>query len=172
MKKRLVLTLALVALAGCEGGEQTELKAELDGLTQNLRGRVEPLPVVKPYEPLPYTAFELPDPFGPAKIALTTRGKGGGGPDQARPKEPLESYALESLKMVGVLQQNKRVYALVKADAALYKVQVGNYVGQNYGLVTKINETQLSLKEMVQDAAGDWSERDNTLMLQEAEAGK
>lgn len=170
--KRLALTLMVAALVGCDGGEQTELKAELDSLTQNLRGRVEPLPVVKPYEPLPYQGFEMPDPFGPAKLALATKGKGGGGPDQMRAKEPLESYSLESLKMVGVLQQHNRTYALVKADAALYKVQVGNYMGQNYGLVTQINEREVVLKEMVQDPAGDWAERDSTLILQEAEGSK
>ena len=170
--KRLALIIALTVLAGCDAGEQTELKAELDGLTQNLRGRIEPLPVVTPYEPLGYNGYELPDPFGPAKIALATKGKGAGGPDLNRPREPLEAFSLESLKMVGVLQQNKRNYALVKADAALYKIQVGNYMGQNYGLVTRIDEKEVVLKEMVQDAAGDWSERDSTLMLQEAEGSK
>ena len=170
--KRLALILALAALAGCDAGEQTALKAELEGMTQNLRGRIEPLPVVTPYEPQAYNGYELADPFGPAKIALATKGKGTGGPDLNRPREPLEAFSLESLKMVGVLQQNKRTYALVKADEALYKVQVGNYMGQNYGLITRIDENEVVLKEMVQDAAGDWSERDSTLMLQEAEGSK
>src|SRR5688572_24153780 len=101
--KRLALMMAIAMLTGCDGGEQTALKAELDQRTQNLRGRIDPLPVVKPYEPLAYEAFELPDPFGPAKIALVTKGKGTGGPDLNRPREPLEAFSLESLKMVGVL---------------------------------------------------------------------
>lgn len=168
--KHLLIVVAALALVGCDAGEQTQLQAELANLTKDVRGRVQPLPVVKPYEPLAYQAEALPDPFGPAKIALATKGKGGGGPDLSRVKEPLEAYPLESLNMVGTLQQDKRTFALVKADASLYKIQVGNYVGQNYGLVTKIGDGEIKLRELVQDAAGDWAERDSALMLQEADA--
>jgi type IV pilus assembly protein PilP len=168
--KHLLILVAALALVGCDAGEQTQLQAELANLTKDVRGRVQPLPVVKPYEPLAYQAGALADPFGPAKIALATKGKGGGGPDLSRAKEPLEAYPLESLNMVGTLQQDKRTFALVKADASLYKVQVGNYVGQNYGLVTKIGDGEIELRELVQDAAGDWAERDSALMLQEADA--
>ncbi len=165
-----MLALAIM-LAGCGGEEQQELKAELAALTKDMSGRVSPLPVVKPYEPVPYTAYDLPDPFGPAKIVLTTRASGGGGgglkPDVDRPKEPLEAYALESLKMVGTLQQRKQVYAIVKADAGLYRVRVGNYLGQNFGVITKISDSEIKLRELIQDAGGDWTERESTLLLQE-----
>ena len=172
--KRAVLILATLALAACEGGEQQELKAELAGLAKDLRGKVPPLPVVKPYEPVPYTAQELPDPFGPAKILLATRGtpgQGSGGglkPDLNRPKEPLEAYPLESLKMVGTLEQGKQTFALVKADVGLYRVRIGNYMGQNFGVITAIDEAQISLKELVQDSTGDWVERISSLQLVEA----
>ena len=100
------------------------------------------LPVVKPYEPVPYNAFDLADPFGPAKILLTQKGwgQGGGGvkPDLARPKEPLEMYPLETLKMVGTLERRKQTFALIKADAGLHRVRAGNYLGQNFGVITKI----------------------------------
>nr|PZN05403.1 MAG: pilus assembly protein PilP [Pseudomonadota bacterium] len=157
---------------GCEGGEQKALQAELDALTKDLRGRVPPLPVVKPYEPVPYAAFDLPDPFGPEKIALATKTQGGGSgikPDFNRPKEPLEAYPLESLAMVGVLQQKNKTYALIKASSGLYRVGVGNYIGQNFGLITAIDETEIRVKELIQDAAGDWTERESSLHLQEAE---
>lgn len=171
--KPLAILLAALLLFGCEGREQRQLQEELNGLTKDLRGKVSPLPVVKPYESVPYAAFEFPDPFGPAKIALATKSKNapGGGlqPDLNRPKEPLESYTLESLAMVGVLKQHKRTFALVKADAGLYRVSPGNYIGQNFGLITSINETEIALKELVQDAAGDWAERESRLQLQEAE---
>ena len=164
-------------LAGCTGEEFGDLKAELKDKTKDLRGRIDPLPVVKPYEPVPYKAFDQADPFSSAKIELVTKsaGSGGGGglkPDLNRPKEPLEAYPLESLKMVGVLQQRKANFALVKADTGLYRVKVGNYMGQNFGLITIITESQIQLRELIQDAVGDWTERQSTLQLQEVGGGK
>ncbi|HTQ75065.1 MAG TPA: pilus assembly protein PilP [Burkholderiales bacterium] len=171
MKGLIAVALALL-LAACTGEEFGDLKAELKEKTKDMRGRIEPLPVVKPYEPVPYKAFDQPDPFSTAKIELVTKSagtSGGGGlkPDLNRPKEPLEAYPLESLKMVGVLQQKKASFALVKADTGLYRVGVGNYMGQNFGLITAITDSQIQLRELIQDAVGDWSERQSTLQLQE-----
>jgi type IV pilus assembly protein PilP len=171
--KSLVPLLAAAALlAACGGEEQQELRAELAAMTKDMRGRVDPLPVVKPYEPVPYTAFEMPDPFGPAKIVLATAGEKSASsnslaPDLDRPKEPLESYPLESLKMVGSLSQKKQTFAVVRADAGLYRVRLGNYLGQNFGVITRITDGEITLRELIQDAAGDWTERTSTLMLQE-----
>lgn len=170
------MLLTALLLIGCEGGEQRALQAELDGLSKGLRGKVAPLPVVKPYEPVAYQAFEMPDPFGPAKIALATKSKTGAGgglqPDLNRPREPLESYALESVRMVGTLRRHNQTFALIKADASLYRVRAGNYMGQNFGLITRIGENEIVLKELVQDATGDWTERESSLQLQEAEGKK
>jgi type IV pilus assembly protein PilP len=171
MKAACTVVLALL-LAACTGEEFGDLKAELKEKTKDMRGRIDPLPVVKPYEPVPYKAFDQPDPFSAAKIELVTKsaGAGGGGglkPDLNRPKEPLEAYPLESLKMVGVLQQRKASFALVKADTGLYRVGVGNYMGQNFGLITAITDSQVQLRELIQDAVGDWTERQSTLQLQE-----
>jgi type IV pilus assembly protein PilP len=170
-----VLLVALFALAACGEGEHSDLKQELATLTKDQRGRIEPLPVVKPYEPVPYQAFDLPDPFGAQKIDLVAKAAGNGGglkPDMNRPKEPLEAYPLESLKMVGMLQQNKQTFALVKADTNLYRVKVGNYMGQNFGLVTAISDNSVQLRELIQDAGGDWAERQSTLELQDAGRAK
>ena len=170
MKLALVIALGLL-LAACGGGEYQDLKEELKKLTADLRGKVAPLPVVKPYEPVPYKAFDLPDPFSLSKIDVVTKVASTGGglkPDLNRPKEPLEAFPLESLKVVGVLQQGKQVYALVRADASVYRVKVGNYLGQNFGLITGITDAQIQLRELMQDASGDWSERVSTLQLQEA----
>ena len=175
IKAAVALLLALL-LAAC-GEEFGDLKAELKDKTKDMRGRIDPLPVVKPYEPVPYTAFDQVDPFSVAKIELVTKsvGTGGGGglkPDLNRPKEPLEAYPLESLKMVGVLQQKKASFALVKADTGLYRVGVGNYMGQNFGLITAITDSQIQLRELIQDAVGDWTERQSTLQLQEVGGGR
>lgn len=175
MIKRSALIMMIVLLAACGGGEHSDLKQELNTLSKDLRGKVDPLPVVKPYEPVPYAAFDMPDPFGSAKIELVTKAASSGGglkPSLNRPKEPLEAFPLETLKMVGVLQQSKQTFALVKADTSLYRVKVGNYLGQNFGLVTSIGENQVQLRELVQDAAGDWTERQSMMQLQEVGGGR
>jgi type IV pilus assembly protein PilP len=175
--RKLAIMTAVLFLAACGGDEHQDLKEELKNLTKDLRGRVDPLPVVKPYEPVPYRAFDLPDPFGAAKIELAiaaaAKSKGGANaPDTARPKEPLESYPLESLKMVGTLSQKGVTYALVRADSSVYRVKAGNYLGQNFGVITGITDNRIDLKELVQDPSGDWAERKVALQILEAEAAK
>ncbi len=158
-------------LAACGGEQYGDLKEELNALTKDMKGRVDPLPVVKPYEPVPYQVSDLPDPFGTAKFETVTKGGGTGSskfkPDDSRPKEPLEAFALESLRMVGTLQQGKVTFALIRADASLYRIKTGNYLGQNFGLVTDVSENELKLRELVQDASGDWTERVGAVQLQE-----
>ena len=170
MNRTLALAL-LVLLAAC-GEEQSELKQELQQLTKDLRGKVEPLPQVKPYEPVPYKGEGEVDPFRPQRINVAQAGgaaAGGGGrkPDLVRPKEPLEAYPLESLAMVGTLMQKKEFFGLVKAGSNLFRVKKGNYMGQNFGVITSIDDNQISLKELVQDSGGDWVERTSSLQLQE-----
>lgn len=173
----LAIVTAVLLLAACGSDEHQDLKAELNGMTKNLSASIPPLPVVKPYEPVPYEAFDLPDPFGPAKIELAlgaaAKSKAGANaPDTNRPKEPLEAYPLESLRMVGTLSQKGVNYALVRADKSLYRVKAGNYLGQNFGLITGITDSEIDIKELVQDASGDWTERKIALQLVEAGAAK
>lgn len=93
-------------------------------------------------------------------------------PDFNRHKEPLESFPLESLKYVGVLLKAKASYAIILADGALHQVKLGNYMGQNFGVITKISESEVALRELIQDPGGQWVERVSTLQLQEKETGK
>jgi type IV pilus assembly protein PilP len=131
-----------------------------------MQGKIEPLPQVKVYEPFTYDAFDLPDPFKPRKLA--TGGGGGMQPDLARPREPLEGFPLESLKMVGSLAKGGVNHAVIKTpDNAIYHVKKGNYMGQNFGLITQVTDGEVSLREIIQDTAGDWTARVNTLILQE-----
>jgi type IV pilus assembly protein PilP len=160
------------ALAGCGGESHQDLRAWMAEQGKGAKGRLEPLPQVKPYEPFAYNAFDLSDPFKPRKIE-PVKGTSKLAPDLARRKEALEAYPLESLSMVGTLQKDKIVFALVRTpDKEVYQVRIGNHLGQNYGVVTSVTDGELKLKELVQDGAGDWSERNSTLMLLQADTKK
>ncbi|HEY0663783.1 MAG TPA: pilus assembly protein PilP [Thiobacillaceae bacterium] len=166
--KRLASIVIALGLSGCGGGEMEDLKTFVAESGRDMQGKIEPLPEVKAYEPFTYEAFDLPDPFKPRK--LTMGGGGGPQPDLTRPKEPLEAFSLETLKMVGVLSKKGRIHAVIKSpENGIYHVAKGNYVGQNFGLITHIGDTEVTLREIIQDSAGDWAERTSTLILQEQE---
>jgi len=178
MKRLLVLltSLALGALlAGCGGDEHRELKQELAEATKDFRGQVPPLPQVKPYEPVPYSAEGMTDPFRPERIEVARTDKRESlnsklAEQEKRVKEPLEAFPLESIQMLGTITQDKETFALVKAGPNLYRVKKGNYMGQNFGVITGIDEGGIKLKELVQDASGEWVERASGLQL--VEGGK
>ncbi len=171
MKKFLPLLLCL-GLAAC-GDQNDDLRQFVKDAGKDLKGKVAPLPEVKPYTPFSYDAFEIPDPFKPRK--LKPSGKGGGlQPDMDRPRELLENFPLENLKMVGSLEQKDPAkktsvfYGLIKTpDNNIYRVKNGNYLGQNYGKIVSITETEITLKETVEDAGGNWTERETSMALQE-----
>ncbi|HEX7053948.1 MAG TPA: pilus assembly protein PilP [Burkholderiales bacterium] len=174
MSRARVAALAAAALlAGCGGEEHGDLRKELAELTKGFRGRVEPLPQVKPYEPVPYTSEGLVDPFRPERIEVAQARRGGSNAklieeQRKRPPEPLEAFPLESIHMLGTITRGNETFALVKAGPNLYRVRKGNYMGQNFGVITSIDEAQISLKELVQDSGGEWVERTSTLQLVEA----
>ena len=170
MRIRLLLA-AIVLLGGCSS-ELDDLRTFVRESEKGLPRKIDPLPAVKPFEPFAYEGFDLPDPFKPRKLTVPKEGGGGGlAPDLNRRKEPLEAFPLEQLKMVGTLSQANEMYALVRAEKTLYRVKKGNYMGQNFGLITDITESEIKLKEIVQDSAGDWAERQSVIPLLE-EAGK
>ena len=173
MRSWLALALSAgLALAGCGGESHQDLRAWMAEQGKSAKGKLDPLPQVQPYQPFAYNAFDLPDPFKPRKIE-PAKGTSKLAPDLNRRKEPLEAYPLESLNMVGTLQKDKIVYALVRTpDRDLYQVRTGNYLGQNYGVITGVSDGEVKLKELVQDGAGDWSERTSTLMLLQADTKK
>jgi len=170
--KRLLILACVALLAGCEGEKYGDLRRELNDMTKGLRGRVDPLPQVRPYEPVPYQAENEVDPFRPDRIEVaaaagTGPAASGKQPDLDRPKEPLEAFPLESIQMVGSLTQGAETHGLVKAGPNLYRVRKGNYMGQNFGVITGIDEVQISLKELIQEGSGEWIERASALQLQE-----
>jgi type IV pilus assembly protein PilP len=171
MKRALGLACVLL-LAACSGEQHSDLRNELNDMTKGLRGRVDPLPQVRPYEPVPYQAENEVDPFRPDRIEVAAAAgpagaASGAQPDLDRPKEPLEAFPLESIQMVGSLTQGRETHGLVKAGPNLYRVRKGNYMGQNFGVITGIDEAQISLKELIQEGSGEWIERSSSLQLQE-----
>ncbi|HUQ76438.1 MAG TPA: pilus assembly protein PilP [Burkholderiales bacterium] len=177
MRRALILAFCGGAafLAGCSGDEHGDLKQELAELTKDFRGQVPPLPQVRPYEPVPYTSEGQVDPFRLDRIEIAQGGdRGAKVPEilaehEKRVKEPLESFPLESIQMLGTITQDKETFALVKAGPNLYRVKKGNYMGQNFGVITGIDEGGIKLKELVQDSGGEWVERASGLQLVEGQ---
>lgn len=179
--KRLILVSMCAALTACGGGDQEELKRWMAESSQGLRGNIPRLPDVKPYLPVPYEVDGQVDPFRPAKLEPDAKSRQGGGkggrfqPDfDARElrNSILEKYPLESLQMIGYLNINRKPIAVVQVADKVKQVKIGDYVGMDFGMVTKITDSEVVLRELVQDTSGDWSERQSSLYLQGKEAGK
>jgi len=167
---------ALIAvLAGCSSSGQEELQQWMTEQRAQTRPQVQPIPEPKKFSPQAYTQEAATDPFSNQKLtqalrrdsAQTSANAALVAPELARRKEPLESYPLDSMTMVGSLVKQGQPVALVKVDNLLYQVRPGNYLGQNYGRITKVGETEVTLREIVQDAGGEWIERTAKLELQE-----
>ncbi len=179
--KRLIFLPLCAALTACSGGDHEDLKEWIAVNGKDLRGAVKKLPEVMPYQPVTYDVDGLLDPFKTGKIEPESKNKSGAGkggeyqPDfDARElrNSILEKYPLESLKMIGTLNVNNRPMALIQVDDKVKQVKVGEYVGLDFGIVIRITAEAIELRELIQDAAGDWSERNSTLHLQSKDGGK
>mgnify|MGYP001392298370 CR=1 FL=1 len=151
-------------IAGCQA-EHGDIQEFMKQADQTIASKIEPLPLARPYEPFEYTGFDLPDPFRPRSLKEPTAKNVELAPDADRRKEALEAYPLDSLKFVGLLQQRKVPHALIRADGVLHRIQTGNFLGQDYGEVIGISESEVKIKERVQDGEGDWTIRESILHL-------
>jgi type IV pilus assembly protein PilP len=172
MRTPALISLTVAMLIGCGGDEHQDIKEWMADASKDMHGRVQPIPEIKAFPIVSYDAGDLPEPFSPGKVVPEKRTGGGGiQPDFDRPKEPLEAYPLESLKMVGVVRKNKVLHALIEVDRTVYQARPGNHMGQSFGVITSITDAQVNIKELVQDPSGqtaDWVERIATLQLQES----
>lgn len=173
---RLIICVAVgLLLIGCAGTDQDELVRWMAEQRAQTKPRVQPIPEPKTFTPQAYNQAEVTDPFSSQKLTQalkkesvqTTSSAGLITPELNRRKEPLEAFPLDTMAMVGSLQRQGQPVALVSVDKLLYQVRKGAYLGQNYGLITKISETEIVLREIVQDSTGEWIERPVTLQLQE-----
>jgi type IV pilus assembly protein PilP len=167
----LALAMLAVALAGCAADEE-ELQQWMDQQRREVRPSVEPLAAPKKFDPAPYQMSERVDPYSAQKLTVAVKQESRQpnsllASEINRRKEPLESYPLDSMTMVGSVSKQGQPFALLKVDNLLYQVKQGDYLGQNYGKIVKITETDVALREIVQDASGEWVERMSTLQLQE-----
>ncbi len=175
-QQRLLLSLFCLSLvAACSSSDEEQLQQWMTEQRNQTRSRVERLPEPTKFTPQAYTQEGVVEPFSSQKLAQALKRDSNQSsantaliaPELARRKEPLEASPLDSVSMVGSLIKAGQPVALVRVDNLLYQVRVGNYLGQNYGKITKVSETGISLREIVQDAAGEWIERTATLQLQE-----
>lgn len=179
--KRLTVIALVGVLSACSNGDHEDLRQWMAENTKDLRGSIPKLPEVKPYQPTPYEVEAMLDPFKPGKIEPESKHRQGGGkgsalqPDfEARElrNSLLEKYPLESLKMIGYMNVNNRPMAVIQAEQHVKQVKLGDYVGLDFGMVTQITDKEVTLRELVQDSAGDWSERTSSLHLQGKEESK
>jgi type IV pilus assembly protein PilP len=173
------LTAALLAatlLAGCDSDER-EVRDWMAEVQRDTKPTVKPLAEPKDFIPYAYGAKQETDPFSPNKL-MTELAKADvasadpNKPDLQRPRELLETFPLDTMHMVGTMEKGGASYALVQIDRALYQVKPGQRIGQNFGVVTRVSDAAVNIREVVQDAAGEWVERMATLELQSKETGK
>ena len=165
MSRRLPLTLLLL-LAGCSLSGQDDLEQWMQQAGKGLHGQVEPLPEIVPYQPFQYQGQELLSPFDATRLQLARQSAQGKRQDSNRPREILENYDLDKLRLVGTLQLKKERLGLIQTpDGGIYRIGVGSFIGANYGIVRAVTETEIKLEETVEDINGEWVKQESYLYL-------
>jgi len=168
--RTLCLSLTLI-ISGCDAsGSFSDLQSYMDEVRARPKGEIEPLPTFQPYESFTYSAAALRSPFQPpVKLEMVDRKKGSKDikPDEARTKQFLEGFNIESFVMVGTLANASGVFALVSGADGVHRVRVGDYLGRNHGRILAIEESRIDVIEIVPDGEGGWLERPRSLSLKE-----
>ena len=165
--------LVILGLAGCAGNDMSDLRQQVEQIKQTTKGAKLPdIPTLDPYQPFVYAAYGLDTPFDEPSFITDQKKEAvarndGFGPDPDRPRELLEDYTLDSLKMVGTID-TEGLWALMEApDAVVHRVKVGNYMGTNHGRIVSLSEGRVDLIEIVPDGLGGWEQRESFLSISE-----
>ena len=175
---RIMRLLMLAAVSGslvaCAGDPTSDLVSYTEEVKSRQKANIEPLPEFEPFESFEYAASDLRDPFSEPVFSHTPTGPIAGPegtgikPDFERPREPLEEYPLDSLRMVGTLEQHEDAWALIlDTDDTIHRIQTGNYVGQNHGKIIRVSEFEVELREVIPDGLGGWMERQASIAISE-----
>jgi type IV pilus assembly protein PilP len=169
--------MATMLLAGCGDSDVREVRDWMEQVRRDTRPAVKPLPEPKDFLPYAYGAKDAVDPFDPNKLlgelaraAATSNNPNQ--PDRQRPRELLETFPLDTMQMVGTMEKGGTRFALLQIERSLYQVKAGQRIGQNFGVVTHVGEDAVDIREVVQDAAGEWTGRMTKLELQTKENRK
>lgn len=173
--KWLLAVLGLALLQGCFSSAHDELQGWMADQRTKTKPSISPIAEPRKFVPQTYQSQPVPEPFSSQRLtqALKQAGKNAGAnqalvqPEINRRKEALEAIPLDSIAMIGSIIKGSQPVALLKVDKLVYQVKLGNYLGQNFGKITKITETAVTLREILQDASGDWVEKTTQLELQE-----
>ena len=178
LKKTMAPLLAGLLLAGCSDSNVREVRTWMDEVKKDTKVSIKPLQEPKDFIPFAYGEKEAVDPFSPNKLLAELAREGAAKnnpfkPDTERRRELMEGFPLDTMVMVGTMEKNRVSYALLQIDKTLYQVKTGQRIGQNFGVVTQVGEQEVAIREVVQDAGGEWVERMSKLELQESkEKGK
>jgi type IV pilus assembly protein PilP len=161
------ILLVAVLVWGCDRNGSQELRSYMDEVKARPPGAIEPLPEIQPVDSFVFEPAGRRDPFVmDTQSAAAAKSDNSLAPDPLRPKEELESYPLDSLRMVGTVLQQETRWGLVRTrEGLVYRVRVGNYLGMNNGQIVDISDEAIRLTEVVSDAPGEWRERPATLAL-------
>ncbi|MFO8023540.1 pilus assembly protein PilP [Thiohalophilus sp.] len=169
MTKFGLLSVMALLITACGGPEHADLQEYVQQVKDKKKGRIDPLPEVKPYKTFTYVPEDMRDPFVPfiQETVQESPLNSDLQPDTNRKREALEQFSLDSLVFVGHLEKDGVLWGLISApDSTVYRVREGNYIGQNYGEIQEISETQILIEEIVSDGSGGWIEREASLSLE------
>lgn len=167
-RKSLGIIILCSLVIGCVNDNVSDLESYVQKTKAKKPGKIEPLPDVKTYDTYAYDETTLRDPFQPSVARKVVRSTSNLRPDMKRNREVLEQFPLDTLSMVGSLEQGGARWALIRAkDGTLYRTKKGRYIGQDYGKIIRVTETEIILQETVPDGLGGWVRRQATLSVSE-----
>lgn len=173
----MALLVGAALLTGCGDSDEAEINSWMAETRASTKVSVVPISEPKTFIPFAYGVRDDIDPYDPNKLLAELARSANAQPnplkpDEGRRKEFLESFPLDSMVMVGTINKGGAAYGLLQIDRAVHQVRTGQRLGQNFGVVTGVAESAISVKETVQDAGGEWVERMTKLELQESKETK